>query len=365
MNILNRNKNKHPESTLRKAAAIILPAAIICCSCIDNYLPEQLDAYDRDAAFTQTVYRPSLGRTTLMTNNFNSGSSTLPYTFEITNITRYDGSPAPELTDYFPVKTWKLPYTGKEKSLAEIEEKRTVENRQLFQIRKHTGEFILWSKANSSFVLCAPERGYIFDVLSQNSGGYKYTEKMSLEPVREVDYEPSNYDPNTGLAISDHVNPATVSRMVFEQVSSSFGYSYYYYMSPEDIHVFFRKNDGVTDNDKTLTFRFYRQDYTAINPDRFNLTEWDKLVHGFDMEKTADYVRYKVAYPIPLVETLTGYTDATGSKAHTVFAYDYMSGTMRNTASFSLDFAIYTEGHWEIIFYFASGNPVFGDDSLN
>ena len=58
--------------------------------------------------FTQQLYKPVLGRTTLFSNNFQSGNSTLPLTFEITRIVKADGSPAPELTDVFPVTVWKV-----------------------------------------------------------------------------------------------------------------------------------------------------------------------------------------------------------------------------------------------------------------
>ena len=48
-------------------------------------------------------------------------------------------------------------------------------------------------------MLCARSDGYIFDVLVKNSGGYKTFTDMQLIPVRESDYEPSIYDPETGL----------------------------------------------------------------------------------------------------------------------------------------------------------------------
>src|SRR5690606_26168372 len=228
------------------------------------------------AVFTQTLYRPQLGRTTVMSDNFNAGNSTLPFTFEITGIRRFDGSPAPELTQFFPVTVWKTPYLGTEKSLEEIEAKQAIEYRPLFQVRKHSGEFVMWSNANSSFVRCSPDSSYKFDVLVKNSGGYAYTANMKLIPIREVDYEPNNVNPETGLDTVGYVHP--LSALGIKEASTGF------MMRAEDINVFFRQNEEYEGEATTLTFRFFTSDYTPIDPAKLNLTDWSSLLHGFDME---------------------------------------------------------------------------------
>lgn len=43
-------------------------------SCVDNFLPESLDSFDKDAAFTQTMYRPVLGRDNVASDNFSAGN---------------------------------------------------------------------------------------------------------------------------------------------------------------------------------------------------------------------------------------------------------------------------------------------------
>ena len=63
-------------------------------SCVEKFLPDVQEAFDREVNFTQQLYKPVLGRTTLFSNNFQSGNSTLPLTFEITRIVKADGSPA-------------------------------------------------------------------------------------------------------------------------------------------------------------------------------------------------------------------------------------------------------------------------------
>ena len=305
-----------------KNIALLFSCVLLSISCVDKYLPDSLDAFDRDVNFTTKLYRPQLGKNTLMSDNFSSGNSTLPLTFEISRIVRADGSPAPELTEYFPVKVWKTPYMGTEKSIEEIEAKREIEYRTLFQVKKHSGEFMMWSNAESSFVQCAPSDGYIFDVLVKNSGGYKTFTDMQLIPVRESDYEPSIYDPETGLVQGqDYVTPNSLT--LFQTESGD-------YMFPEDVHIYFRENQDNDDDVKSLTFRFY--------------------------------VKYDVVYPMPLVEMKSKYTNKDGNRINVNFLYDRITASgYRMTSTMSFEFAIYKEAHWEIIVVFTAGAPLFED----
>lgn len=331
-------------------------------SCIDKYVPEDLDAFDKDAAFTTTVYHPVLGRTNVISSNFSPGNSTQPLTFSVTSIIHKDGTPAPELTESFPVRVWKLPYSGTEKSLAEINAKRGYENRPLFQVRQHSGEIVMWENALSSFVKCAPDSGYVFNVKVENSGGWKEYTGLRLVPYRELDYETTDLsasESNNGIVTQDYVHPDNVVNMYKSGNTSSFGS-----MTPEDIQVYFREVEDDSTSTPSLTFRFMTQDYKPIAPKKFSGTDWANLIHGFNMKQTDEYVRYDVAYPIPLNTLPSKYTNTAGTKAHVVFKYDrLMYGTRRITASMSLDFAIYKEGHWEIIFVFAGGNPEFQDNN--
>lgn len=333
----------------------LMALTLICQSCFDKFLPESLDSFDKDATFSIKKFEPILGRNTVEEGTFNAGNSTLPMTFTVTKIVRADGSPAPELTDVFPVRVWKTPYLGTETSLAEIEAKRTYENRPLFQVREHSGDFVMWANAFSSFVKCAPDEGYVFDVHVENSGGYRDYTGLELKPRREMDYEPNTVDEETGFITDDYVHPTDTENMSMEG-----GSGYFSGLTPEDIQIYFRRNYDNTDEENTLTFRFLKQDYTPINPSSFNQTDWNALVHGFDMEMTDEYVRYKVAYPIPLNTIPTQYTNAAGDKASVSFKYDRISyNNYRLTATLKFEFAIYTEGHWEIVFVFAGGNPEF------
>lgn len=342
---------------MKKQGIIIAVVAFMLSGCISNYLPEELDSFDKDAVFTTQVYRPVLGRTTVFSDNFNTGNSTMPLTFTLVNVTKADGSPAPELTQHFPVRVWKTPYLGTEKSLSEIENKRTYENRSLLQVRAYSGEVVLWANALSSFVDCNPSEGYIFDVKAENSGGYKYYTGMKLIPEREMDYEPNPADSETGFIENDYVHPVEIKN-IYAEGSSSF----YNMLDVEDVRIYFQRDADNTSKEHTLTFRFLDKNYKPIDPKRFNQTKWDKLVHGFDMDLTDEYVRYKVAYPIPLSNIPTEYTTKEGEQAHTVFAYDRIGRNGRRISShISFDFSIFKEGHWEILFVFTGGTPEFRD----
>ena len=222
-------------------------------SCMDNFLPEEKDAFDRDVNFTTTLFTPTMGHTTFYTGIFNSAQSTLPLTCEITDMMHYDGTPAPELEEYYPVRVWKKPYLGTEQSIDEINAKRGTEYRRLFDVRKNSGEIVMWSEANSSILRCQPDSGYVFNMKISNSGGFKIQKKMRLMPFREVDFEPSIYDPETGLAIAEYVS-AESSSMRYEDSGDSFGSVKL--VEPRDIHIYFRENKDKKDPSTSLSVSF-------------------------------------------------------------------------------------------------------------
>lgn len=338
----------------KQVVGVLVLIAWLQISCVDSFLPEERDAYDRDATFTTTVWQPILGKTSFLTETFNFGNATLPLTFEIQNMRHADGTPAPELEAYYPVRVWKKPYLGTEKTIEEIEEKRGIEYRRLFDIRKHSGEFIMWSEANSEIVRCQPDSGYVFDVLASNSGGYKYTTRMRLMPRREREFEPNIYDEVTGIPTAEYVNPDDIlMRDKNSQV----------YYSIENVYIYFQKDLNSQDEHNTLTFQFFDKDWNVISPQQFNETNWNKLVHGFLNEITDEYVKYDVVYPMPLFDSMqTQYTNAIGDRAHISLRASFIERYMRRTAYMDFDFAIYKEGHWKIIFYFAAGTPQLGNE---
>jgi len=331
---------------------LIVVSGVGILGCQKKYLPTDQDAFDLTATFSTLVYRPTLGRTTLFTDNFKDVNSSKPLNFRMLNIRSYDGLPAPELQKPFPTVVWAKKYTGLETSLAEIEAKRKVEDHPLFEIREHSGEFILWSSAKSTLLRPLPDSGYVFDVEVSNNGGRKIIEGLKLQPYREQDYEPNNADPITGNAINESVHPLSVSNVIGDSSGIA--------LTANDIDITFHQTSFTG---SSLTFKFLDENNRLIDPARLNLTNWPKLVHGFNMQKTGTYVKYDVGYPIPLVEIPTAYTNSAGAMAHLNFSYERLGfGGVRQVASFLFDFAIHAKGDWEIVIAFTRETPRFDND---
>lgn len=337
----------------------LLLMIIVAFSSCKDFLPDNMDTLGSDSRFTQSSYRPVLGRNTLMDNNFNAGNASQPLTFKIMDIRRANGEPAPELTNPYPVQVWKKPYLGTEKSLLEIEEKRAIENKPLFNIRQHNGAFEMWASSNSSFIRTDPDSGYFFNVEVTNSGGRRYFKDMKLVPLKERSFEPSNLDPVTGMATVPYIHPTQLINVRGDSTSN--------FLPASDVRVYFRKLVDENGKDlrggKSIKFIFLDSLSQPINPDNFNLTVWEDLIHGFEMNKTDQFVEYEVAYPIPLITYQTKYTTTDGSMARVAFKYDRLGfAGIREDASIILDFNIFEKGDWEIQFLFHDESPKFIND---
>lgn len=315
-------------------------------------LPDERLSLGSDSNFTRTIYQPVLGRNTLFSDNFFVGSSSMPLTFKIVNMRRFNGDAAPELNDVFPVSTWKKAYDGTEKSLAEIAAKRSTEYRRVFEIREHSGQFLMWAKANSNFVKVQADSGYVFDVEVKNSGGLRYFKGFRLQPFRERPYEPSPLNPVTGQTLSIGVSPSMVQNIKGARTGN--------YMSGGDVLVQFKKNNAPGNS---VSFKFVDSLQQVIDPNKFATTDWPNLLHGFNMVKNTDSVKFDVAYPIPLVNYPTKYTTSNGSQAKVVFRYERMGyGSTLEKAMLGLNFNIFEEGNWTILFWFRNESPKFVND---
>ncbi len=142
-----------------------------------------------------------------------NNSSSYPIDFKIVIACRFSGEAAPELTDIFPVQVWKQAYTGNETSLAEIEKKEPPNTTMYFEVRKHSGDFVMWSSSNSRILRCQADSGYIFDVEMSNGGGRRYFRNMRLMPYRERPYEPSNLNAITGQSVANGIYPSVTSNI--------------------------------------------------------------------------------------------------------------------------------------------------------
>lgn len=332
-----------------KIGACLGIALLAFSSCRKN-LPEERLSIANDSKYTQTIFKPVLGRNTLFNNIFQYGNSSKPLDFKIVNMRTFDGSPAPELTETYPVTVWKGIYNGTEKSIQEIEAKRTIENHPLFEIRPHSGDFIMWAAANSNMIKAQPDSGYVFDVEMSNSGGRRYFQNLRVMPLRERPYEPSNLDPITGQGTSISVNPTSIFMMGERGQPLN---------TRDDVQVLFKK----TGKGNSLTFKFIDSLSNPIDPNLFDETDWANLVHGFNMKKDDKMVRYDVAYPIPLSSYPTRYTIPSGDQAQVVFRFSRMAfGNVFQKNYMTFNFKIFEKADWELTFWFKRDKPKFDND---
>jgi hypothetical protein len=321
-----------------------------------KYLPQDLDYLSDKAIYTTTVFNPVLGRTTFYANTFNPGQSSLPLNFSIVNVRNSNGKPTDVLKDSVDVLVWKRGYTGWEKTLDEIQQKRGLEKHPLWEVRPHSGEFVLWAEATDKLLAHLPDSGYVFDVDVSNSGGRRTFSGLRLIPYQQCGYQPNQLDPVTGIPKTDgsghlqYVNPSVTN--ITGDISGKL-------VSSNQVRVYFtKKGEG-----NSLTFRFFDKDSLPIDPAKFNRTVWDSIFHGFNVRKTATGVTYDVAYPIPLVKLKTRFTNNDGSQAVVSFTYDRLGiAGIRSQSSLSFNFNIYEKGDWEIAFHFYQDNPRFRDE---
>ena len=339
---------KNIKYTLKIGLALFASVALLQ-SCKKN-LPDARLSIANDSQFTQLIYKPVLGRNTLFSDNFQFGNSSRPLDFKILNMRTFTGEPAPEMTAFYPVQVWKKAYDGTEKSMAEIEAKRTIENHQFFEIRPHSGEFIMWAAANSNQIKTQPDSGYVFDVEMSNSGGRKYYQNMRLLPLKERPYEPSNLDPIIGQGPSISVSPSGVNITGERGQPLNAG---------SDVRVVFKRSGSGN----SLTFKFTDTLSNPIDPNKFAATDWANLVHGFNMVKTDKFVKFDMAYPLPLSAYPTKYTTLSGNQARVVFRFNRQAfGNVLQQCFVALNFNIYQQGDWEITFQFLKDRPKFDND---
>ena len=338
--------------TLRALSPIVF-VSMLATSC--TKLPEARENIDIYSEIPQVLYQPIMGRNTVIPSAFSQQGTSYPATFKILNVRRRNGDDAPELRTVLPVKVWKEAYTGLEKSVAEIEAKREIQNRPVFEIGKHSGDLFMWSTANSNFIRSLPDSGYLFDIEVSNSGGRRYFQNRILQPTREIPYFPSNINTYTGMQTSPYVHPNGGIYMAADTSIAGVGGVT---LGSSDVNISFNKIAGAVGN--KLTFRFLNNRNEFINPDKFSDTEWGNLVHGFNMTKTPQGITFDVAYPIPLAGINTKYTSGAGSFANAIFRYQRVGfGNRIENNYLGLNFAIYEPGNWEIIIHFSRYNPKF------
>lgn len=357
--------------TYRLGLLALLCMGLNGCKKIYN-LPDEKDFLSVNLTYDGKSFYPVLGRTSRM-GTVNTDHSTTPLHFEIVNPRYGDGRPYTDLFQVKPVYEWISRYDGTEKNLEEIEAKRKIVDRPLFEVDS-TGTFILWNSSTNELIeprskdsVDLVQNIRYFDLKISNSGGSTIVKDFMILPWRVQDYEPySDRNPYDGEIAPDPKDPKNPNK------KSYIWPSYIGNVNGESSNLPLRTNDDFKDlvvyirrftggNGNNLRFVFLDKDGKTINPENFNETKWNELVHGFNMKKTADYVQYDVAYPIPLTSYPTKYTNGNSAKLDFSYSRKGFGGGLI-TASFGLNFRIFTKGDWEIVFHFQRENPRFENE---
>ncbi|MES2828840.1 MAG: DUF5007 domain-containing protein [Bacteroidota bacterium] len=366
------------QNAIKYKALILLTAVVAFSGCRKIFnLPDERDYLSTRADFTQKSFDPRLGQTRIYNNIFNADNSSFPMTFEIINPRFGDGRDASDMLQVKPVLVWTAEYTGKETSLAQIEAKRKIENHPILEMRG-SGELVFWNSATRAIIKPAdsiifPQNARFFDVRITNSGGSRIIKNLQITPKIEVPYEPAD-DYNQITGAPNTTTPGGKARIFnYPNLSNIKGQTTNANINGRDgtglVYMYIRKYTGDDANGSTLRFKFLNKDSVEIDPIKFGDTKWDQLVHGFNKKMTTKYVKYDVAYPIPLAKipsiyTAGGITNVTGGDvAYVEFSYSRLGfGNVRETGRLSTNFKIFEKGDWEIVFHFKTVNPKFEND---
>jgi len=334
-------------------------------------LPDEQEYLSPNINYPSQIFEPVIGRTSEL-GAPNTDNSTKPLHFEIVNARYGDGKPVTDIFQVRPTYVWTGEYIGNEKSLEEIEAKRRIEERPLFEVLE-SGKFVLWSSSTNDLIEPRPSdssnlvqgRRY-FDLKITNVGGERIIRDFQLIPWRERAYEPDNdINPYTGEPAPDPRDPRNPNNRDYIRpslnnvIGADSDRPLVANDEQKDVVVYILPFEGG--NGHNLRFTFWGPDSTAIDPKMFNETRWDELVHGFSRVNTSEYVQYDVAYPIPLTSLNTVYTS--GGSAKVEFAYSRLGfNSVRTIGYIGLNFKIFRGGDWQIIFHFRRELPKFEDE---
>lgn len=341
-------------------------------SCEKVYdLPDEQEYLSPNINYPSQIFEPVLGRTSEL-GAPNTDNSTKPLHFEIINARYGDGTPVTDIFQVRPTYVWTGEYMGNEKSLEEIDAKRRVEEKPMFEVLE-SGKFVLWESSSNELIKpratdssnLVQDRRY-FDLKITNVGGERIIRDFQMIPWRELPYEPNNdINPYTGGPAPDPIDPRNPNKRDYIRpwlnniIGADSDRPLITNDEQKDVVVYIRPFEGG--NGHNLRFAFWGPDSTAIDPVLFNETRWDELVHGFNRVNTDEYVQYDVAYPIPLTSLNTVYTN--GGNAKVEFYYSRLGfDGVRTVGGFGLNFKIFREGDWQIIFHFRRELPKFEDE---
>jgi hypothetical protein len=325
--------------------------------CYKNMVPDETDFFSNNMSYSRNTFPVNQGQANVYAFIFNADYSTQPLDFSIERVRHEDSSNAPELLKEITVKQWTKDYTGLEKTIAEIEAKRSEVKRPVLDIREHSGEIFFWNADTSQ----VKKGKYWFDIRVRNKGGEKVFKNMLLEVRMARPYDPFEFDDANGARKA--LDKGGITHPDVSGVVDRLNLN----IPRDSVNVYFQKR-GVRGN--TLTFKFFDKDSLPIKFSKFNTTKWDSLKYrsgmlgqdvtfGFNRKMNADStaVTYDITNPYPVLADVSGNTE----KAYIKFEYNRVSFGRRYDASIGLNLAVYEPGEWDVIFKFKV-SPKFEND---
>ncbi|MGX5818877.1 DUF5007 domain-containing protein [Chitinophaga lutea] len=326
--------------------------------CYKETLPKEQDYMSKDMAYKLEVFKSNLGRTNLFTNIFNANFSTQPLEFTILDPRIDNKTPAKFLLDSVDTWQWKSYYSGEEKTIDEINAKRVKVRRPLLDIRKNSGEIIVWN-TDSNKVRYGQ---YYFDVKVANKAGERIFKGLNLDLRRPKPYEPYDFDDATGQRLDPtkggFIKPTDLNGH-FDELRGV--------IIKDSVDVFFVKTGNARN---TVTFKFAKRDSSFIPVSVFNRTRWDSLYYVSRMaDRNVKFafngripqdsmsVTFDITNPFPVLADV-----ANGDEMASIdfrFSRVHLGG--RINGSVKLTFAILEPGEWTIVFKYRV-NPKFEDD---
>lgn len=230
--------------------------------------------------YTNPSIKIAVGASLIQSGAMVTDESTKPLVFTIDAIHYEDGKIADKLMNY-KVDTyfWKAEYTGKEKTVEELDKKRTKVNRPAVDINPDNGNIIIYPEATDTTLFTKGK--YIIDVRVKNSGGevlLKSALTIDVSYALPYTYRLMGLDGNiTGIDVSFDRQANTGNKIL----------------------VYVLKKDGSPVDPKTL----FGYDYSST-PGITDLKDWHNLGLNNPTKYTEfpDHLELEIAgFPLPFV----------------------------------------------------------------
>ncbi|NLR59434.1 DUF5007 domain-containing protein [Chitinophaga polysaccharea] len=266
--------------------------------------------------YTNPSIKVAVGASLIQSGAMVTDESTKPLTFSIDGIYYEDGKLADKVMAY-KVDTyfWQAEYTGKEKTVEELNQKRTKVNRPAIDINPENGNIVIYPEASDTTQLVKGK--YIIDVRVKNSGGEIVVKKaltIDVSYALPYYYRFAGVDGNlTGIDVTFDRQQPTGNKIL----------------------VYVLKKDGSPVDPKLLL----GYDYSST-PGVTDLKDWHSLGLNNPTKYTEfpDHLELEIAgYPLPFV-------------AGQVLRIDMYNNGEVNGQYFNywFDMAILKEGIWKV-----------------